>query len=170
MTEKGILPHNNKTFTKAPVMLNSSEAEVMRVLRRDGQTSRSDITNFTGWSRAKTSQEVNSLVEKGFLVDIGEGVSRGGRKPRLLQLNEQLGYVAGVDIGAIRLEIALSDVNGTILKRVIEDVDVRDAPEDVLGRCSELILELAVAQGIHPEQIGHIFDRFYQSENSYRKV
>ena len=142
-----------KTFVKAPVLLNSAEAEVMRVLRRDDQTSRADIANITGWSRAKTSQEVNSLVEKGYLVDIGEGVSKGGRKPRLLRLNNQLGYVVGIDIGATSIEIALADVNGSILKRAAESADVREAPEVVLGRCSELILDLVVAQGIHPEQI-----------------
>jgi glucokinase-like ROK family protein len=142
-----------KNFIKAPVMLNSAEAEVMRVLRRNGQTSRVDVASVTGWSRAKTSLEVNSMVGKGYLVEIGEGVSKGGRKPRLLQLNEQLGYVVGIDIGAIKIEIALADVSGTILRRVTEETDVRNAAEDVLGRCSELILELVVAQGVHQEQI-----------------
>jgi glucokinase-like ROK family protein len=134
-------------------MLNSSEAEVMKVLRRDGQTSRADITNVIGWSRAKTSQEVNLLVEKGYLIDVGEGASKGGRKPRLLRFNSDLGYVVGIDIGATSIEIALADVNGSILRRAAEPADVRDAPEEILGRCSELILELTVAQGIHPEQI-----------------
>jgi glucokinase-like ROK family protein len=144
---------NKKAPIKAPVMLNSSEAEVMKVLRRDGQSSRLEITNITGWSRAKTSQEVNLLVEKGYLIDVGEGASKGGRKPRLLQFNSNLGYVVGIDIGATSIEIALADVNGSILQRVAEPADVRDAPEDLLGRCSKLILELTVAEGIHPDQI-----------------
>jgi hypothetical protein len=144
---------NKKAPIKAPVMLNSSEAEVMKVLRRDGQSSRVEITNITGWSRAKTSQEVNLLVEKGYLIDVGEGASKGGRKPRLLQFNSNLGYVVGIDIGATSIEIALADVNGSILQRVAEPADVRDAPEDLLGRCSKLILELTVAEGIHPDQI-----------------
>lgn len=125
----------------------------MRALRRNGQTSRAEVTNITGWSRAKTSQEVNALVKKGYLVDVGEGISKGGRKPRLLRFNSELGYVVGIDIGATSLEIALADVNGSILKRVMEPADVRQPPEDVLGRCSVLILEMAVAQGILPEQI-----------------
>jgi len=125
----------------------------MRALRKNGQTSRAEVTSITGWSRAKTSQEVNALVEKGYLVDAGEGISKGGRKPRLLRFNSHLGYVVGIDIGATSLEIALADVNGSILKRVSEPADVRQSPEDLLGRCSILILEMAIAQGILPEHI-----------------
>jgi len=153
MTRKPANAAIQKTFIKAPVLLNMAEAEVMRALRKNGQTSRAEITNITGWSRAKTSQEVNALIEKGYLVDAGEGISKGGRKPRLLRFNSKLGYVVGIDIGATSLEIALADINGSILNRVVEPADVRQPPEDVLGRCSSLILELAVAQGIHPEQI-----------------
>jgi glucokinase-like ROK family protein len=147
----GVDTHTN--FIKAPVLLNTAEAEVMRALRKNGQISRAEIANITGWSRAKTSQEVNALIEKGYLVDVGEGISKGGRKPRLLRFNSQLGYVVGIDIGATSLEIALADINGFVLDRVMEPADVRQPPEDLLGRCSALILELVVAQNIHPEQI-----------------
>jgi len=125
----------------------------MRVLRKSGQTSRPEIANITGWSRAKTSQEVNALIEKGYLVETGKGLSQGGRKPRLLQLNSQLGYVAGIDIGATSLDIALADINGSILRRETEPTDVRQPPEDVLGRCRDLLLDMAHAHGIHPKQI-----------------
>jgi glucokinase-like ROK family protein len=153
MTKNTATASKSKNFITAPVLLSSAEAEVMRAMRKNGQTSRTEITSITGWSRAKTSQEVNSLIEKGYLVDAGEGISKGGRKPRLLHFYSQLGYIVGIDIGATSLEIALADVNGSILRRAVEPADVRQPPEELLVRCSVLILDLAVAQGIHPEQI-----------------
>jgi glucokinase-like ROK family protein len=143
----------NKIYINAPVMLSKAEAEVIRALRRNGQTSRAEITHMTGWSRAKTSQEVNALIDKGYLVEAGEGISNGGRKPRLVRFNSQLGYIVGIDIGATSLEIALADINGSILRRVAEPTDVRQPPEEILGRCSMLTLELVIAHGVHPEQI-----------------
>jgi glucokinase-like ROK family protein len=137
----------------APILVNSAEVEVMRALRRQGRISRSEISNITGWSKAKASQEIRSLVEKGYLVEIGEGVSQGGRKPRLLRINNQLGYIAGIDIGATSLDIALADVAGSILQRCSEATDVKLAPETVLGRCSELLLELIQSQGATSNQI-----------------
>ena len=66
---------SNKSGLIAPILVDSAEAEIMRALRRQGQISRSEITSITGWSKAKASQEIRSLVNKGLLVEIGEGVS-----------------------------------------------------------------------------------------------
>ena len=140
-------PVQPKNFYKAPVVLRASEAEIMRVLRKNGHTSRPEITRITGWSRAKTSQEISAMIKKGFLVETGKGLSKGGRKPRLLFLNNELGYVVGIDIGATSVEIALAAMNGKILKRTAETADVRRPPEELLGRCSALILELAAPRG-----------------------
>jgi glucokinase-like ROK family protein len=93
------------------------------------------------------------LVNKGYLVEYGEGTSQGGRKPRLLRINNQLGYIGGIDIGATSLDIALADVTGLILQRRSEPTDVHLRPETVLGRCSELLLELIQAQAVNPERI-----------------
>ena len=57
----------------APILVDSGEAEVMRALRMHGRISRSEVSRITGWSKAKTSQETRSLVEKGYLVEVGEG-------------------------------------------------------------------------------------------------
>lgn len=93
------------------------------------------------------------MVEKGYLVEIGEGVSQGGRKPGLLRINSQLGYIAGIDIGATSMELALADVTGAVVRRISEPTDVHLQPESVLGRCRDLIIDLANAQGITLDQI-----------------
>lgn len=97
--------------------------------------------------------EIRTLVDKGYLVEVGEGASQGGRKPRLLRINDHLGYIAGIDIGATSMDIALADVTGSILQRCSESTDVHLRPNSVLGRCSELLLELTRAQGAAPDQI-----------------
>jgi glucokinase-like ROK family protein len=138
---------------KAPVLISTAEAEVIRALRKNGQTSRVEISHITGWSRAKTSHEVNLLIGKGFLEEAGSGTSKGGRRPRLLRFNLQLGYIVGIDIGATSIEVALADINGLVLRRSYEPADVRHPAEELLGRCSKLILDMLVAQGLHPKQI-----------------
>ncbi len=153
------LSANNATGTKqlsrvtAPILVNSAEVEIMRALRRQGRISRTEISNITGWSKAKASQEIRRLVDKGYLVEIGEGISQGGRRPRLLRINNQLGYVAGIDIGATSLDVALADVSGLILQRRSEPTDVKLSPGSVLGRCSEMLLELIQTQKVSPNQI-----------------
>ena len=138
---------------KTPILLDSAEMEVIRALRRQGNISRIDISNVTGWSKAKATQEIRSLIQQGYLIEKGDGASKGGRKPRLLYINNELGYIAGIDIGATSVDLALADVCGKILQRRSEPADVRQPPDVVLGRCAEILCEMTVAQGCHPEQI-----------------
>jgi glucokinase-like ROK family protein len=138
---------------KTPILLDSAEMEVIRALRRQGNISRIDLSNITGWSKAKATQEIRSLIEQGYLVEKGEGVSKGGRKPRLLYINDELGYIAGIDIGATSVDLALADVCGKILQRRSEPADVRQPPDVVLGRCAKILCEMTVAQSCGPEQI-----------------
>ena len=93
------------------------------------------------------------MVEKGYLVDEGEGVSAGGRRPRLLRFNNQMGYVLGIYIGATSVDLALADVGGEILQQVSETADVHHPAPDVLGRCTELALDLVRAQGCTVSQV-----------------
>jgi glucokinase-like ROK family protein len=137
----------------APILVNSAEAEVMRALRRQGSISRTEISGITGWSKAKASQEIRSLVDKGYLVEIGEGVSKGGRKPRLLRINNQLGYIVGVDIGATSIDVAIADLTGKILQRASQVADVRSRPEVLLGASIELIRNQASLCGCMIDQI-----------------
>lgn len=153
MTASNVPNAKRKGRLKAPILVNSAEVEVMRALRRQGRISRTEISHITGWSKAKASQEIRSLVDKGYLVEVGEGVSKGGRKPRLLRINDQLGYIAGIDIGATSLDIALADVTGLVLQQCSEPTDVKLPPETVFGRCSELLLNMLQTQKATPDQV-----------------
>ena len=148
--------HSPNTATSrivAPILVNSAEAEIMRALRRQGLISRTEISGITGWSKAKASQEIRSLVNKGYLVEIGEGISKGGRRPRLLRINNQLGYMVGVDIGATSIDVAFADLTGKIIRRGSQAADVRNRPEVLLGACIDLIKELAAQLGCNTNQI-----------------
>ncbi len=134
-------------------VLTRDEGEIIQLLRQYDQISRTDLARMTGWSRAKITLDMDALIKKGLVIEIGEGVSEGGRKPRLLSINNGLGFLVGVDIGATSIDLALSDVRGKILQRRSEAADVRDAPDTVLGRCSELICDMLSAEAAHPEKI-----------------
>jgi glucokinase-like ROK family protein len=136
-----------------PIMVDPAEAEVMRAIRKQGGISRTEISNITGWSKAKASQEIRNLVDKGYLLEIGEGVSQGGRRPQIIRINDQLGYIVGIDIGATSLEIAIADVSGKIRHRRAEAADVRMKPEILLNRCIEIINDMVSVQSGSTDQI-----------------
>jgi glucokinase-like ROK family protein len=138
---------------KTPILLDSAEMEVVRALRQRGSISRTEVASVASWSRAKATQEIRTLIGKGYLVERGEGASRGGRKPRLLYINHELGYLAGIDIGATSMDLALADVSGKVLQRRSEPADVRQPADVVMGRSAEILCDMIVAQGGRPEQV-----------------
>jgi glucokinase-like ROK family protein len=137
----------------APIIVDSAQLEILNAFRKQGSISRAGIARILGWSKAKASLETTRLMEKGILVENGEGASLGGRRPHLLKVNPRLGYIVGIDIGATSLEIALADVSGQILQRSSEAADVRHPPEKLLGRCAELANQLCQAQGASTDSI-----------------
>jgi glucokinase-like ROK family protein len=133
--------------------LNAQEAQVVDALRKHSFVSRSDISRFTNWSRPKVTAIVNRMIERGFLVEVGEGDSQGGRRPHLLKLNNELGYIVGVDIGATSVDLALADLNTQVLLRNTARADVRGEPSLLLGEVKRRLSEMLRRQGLRPEQV-----------------
>jgi glucokinase-like ROK family protein len=148
---KTVLPGISSAFIITP-----QQTAIIEAMRRQGVISRTDIAQMTGWSRAKITNEVGVLIEKGFIKEIGEGLSEGGRRPRLLSLNNDLGFVVGVDIGATSLDVALADVCGHIVQHRSEPADVRNPPTVVLDRVNQLIVDMIAAQQIPADKIAVI--------------
>jgi len=135
------------------LQMTLQEAQVVDALRRQLAVSRTDISRVTSWSRPKVTTVIEKMINRGLLEEVGEGDSQGGRRPRLLRLNSQLGYVVGVDIGATSMDLALADLNGQVLLRGSGPANVRDEPGVLLGEVKRRLSDLLDRQGLGPEQI-----------------
>jgi glucokinase-like ROK family protein len=129
------------------------EAQVVSALRRQTAISRTEISRLTNWSRPKVTAVVDKMIDRGFLMEVGEGDSQGGRRPTMLRLNNRLGYLIGVDIGATSMDLALADLNAQVLMREGGATDVRSGPDIVLGEAKKRLLKMVQQRGLLPEQI-----------------
>ncbi len=71
----------------------------------------------------------------------------------ILDFNPAFGYVAGVDIGATSVDLALADFSGEILSREAFMADVRVQPELLLEQINRVVLEMLEAKGARPEDL-----------------
>ena len=133
--------------------LDALETAVVAAIRREGPLSRTDLAEHLDYSRASVTAIVGRMIAAGILTEAGEGKSAGGRRPWLLDINPDLGYVAGVDIGATSVDVALADFRGIILERTGELADVRARPEAFLDRVADLIDGLLARRGADPAQL-----------------
>lgn len=142
------------TKSEAPsLQVTEQEAQVLEALRRQAAVSRTDISRLTNWSRPKVTGIVNRMIDRGVLMEMGEGDSQGGRRPQLLRLNNRLGYVVGLDIGATSMDLALADLNADVLSRDRGPADVRVEPDVLLGEVKRRLLDMLRVEGVRPEQV-----------------
>ncbi|MCK4791422.1 MAG: ROK family transcriptional regulator [Desulfobacteraceae bacterium] len=127
--------------------LSAAELAAVDLVRKKGPLSRTAIAEYLEISRGSVTAIAGNLVDLNVLTEVGHGKSEGGRRPRLLDVNAELGYIAGVDIGATSVDLALADFQGSILERKAEPADVREEPDQVLDRIIDLIVEMLSSQG-----------------------
>lgn len=88
---------------------------ILRLLREQGPASRTDLAERTGLSNGAVTRIVSELIDDGFLVEQSVGVSTGGRRPVLLDLDTSARVVAGLKLMDDVLLAVLVDLKGTVL-------------------------------------------------------
>ncbi|MCW2884762.1 MAG: hypothetical protein JWL58_1624 [Streptosporangiaceae bacterium] len=124
--------------------LNLREVGRLRVLQalHDAEsTSRSELAQVTGLSRATVSSLVTDLLAAG-LVEENEpdAQSRPTGRPALpLTLRASAAYAVGTDIGHQHVRVALCDLRGTPIWNTAVATEVDRAPGETLDLAADLI-------------------------------
>lgn len=107
-------------------------------LKREG-ISRADVARVTTLSRATVSAIVDELLADGIVREAGVGSSSGGRRPTLLEINPNEGWVVGIDIGATHLLVMIANSRGEILAEHETDFDIADGPQRGIETVSDVV-------------------------------
>ncbi|WP_309112045.1 ROK family protein [Saccharothrix sp.] len=111
-----------------------SPGAVLQLIRAGVAASRSDVAKSIGVSASTAGLRVQSLIDHGYLHEVGAGQSQGGRRPRRLALRPDFGVVAAIDLGSRHCSVALFDMGGTLLRTRSRPLRIADGPESVLRR------------------------------------
>lgn len=123
-------------------------------LLRDGQPrTRTEIAVLTGLARSTVSARVDALLAAGLIRHIGEAASTGGRPSTQFAFAPRGRLVAGVDLGASHLRVALCDLNGVPVAERLERIAVADGPEPVLELAATGIEALLAEQGRRRDEL-----------------
>lgn len=100
--------------------------------------SRADLARHLGVSRSTASEIVTGLLETKLVAEGEEGRSSGGRRPILLEFQDDAFVILGVDMGASHVSVALTDLRGRTLAWRHRDHAVRADPEGTRAVIHEL--------------------------------
>lgn len=87
---------------------------IIKELQIHGILSRSELAKKLCLSNPSISKNIDDLIKRGILIEVGSAITGVGRRPVMLKINSGRGCVASVDLShSENVKICLSDFNGT---------------------------------------------------------
>jgi hypothetical protein len=120
-----------------PISSVAGAGELFQLLRDGRARTRSELAASTGLARSTVAARVDALLASGLVGHAGEATSTGGRPPTRVRF----------DPGATHARLAVTDLAGSVLAEVNEDLDIALGPDAVLGRVVTLARELLAPWG-----------------------
>ena len=103
--------------------------------------SRVELARELNLTRAAITSIINDLQTIG-LVDEVEGKYPSGRKPIVLEINPNQGYVVGVDIGSTHVTILLANYAAHVIKDIEWPIRIDEGPTVILGQVDQRLKDL----------------------------
>jgi len=123
---------------REPGRLRPLAQAVLRLIWKEKEISRAEISRRLDVSRSTVSEIVSALLPEGLVAEVGTGPSRGGRRPVVLRFQDDAYAILGVEMGASHVEVALTNLRGRVLAVEHRDHPVRTDPEGTRRLIAEL--------------------------------
>jgi predicted NBD/HSP70 family sugar kinase len=128
---------------------------LLRLLREQGPTSRTELADLSGLSNGAITRIVGELIDEGFLVERSVGVSTGGRRPVLLDLDTSVRVVAGIKLMVDEILTVLVDIKGEVVADARVPLDTHELAT-VMDRAATAVDDLLAAAGMTRDRLGGI--------------
>ncbi len=116
---------------------------VLRFIWKEKQTTRAYIAKTMELSRSTASEIVDMLLKTGLIAEVGAGRSSGGRRPIVLEFQDNACSLLGVDVGATHVSVAMTNLRGKVLKWKEKRHPVRTDPTGtrqlVIDMCDDIV-------------------------------
>lgn len=116
-----------------------NQTTLLELIRQLYPISRADLAKRTKLTRATVSALVEDLIARHLVVETGIGESSGGRRPMMLEINREAGYVFGVDLRATDMLVICANLRGECIRETRYDYDNPEDSEKTLGQLIETI-------------------------------
>lgn len=139
--------------TQKSQLRNINQKKVLEQIFNHKMISRSQIAKNLSLSKVTISEIVSELIKQQYIYELGKGVSssKGGRKPTILQINAEYGFVLSFDLGFDYIEGMLALVNGDQVKMIHQNTDavsVYDRVATIENIAEELMTSVRTRAGL----------------------
>jgi len=120
-----------------------NQMTILNAIREHEAISKIELSKITGLSPTAIGSITGELQEQGYIHETGKGKSKGGRRPKLLELKPGSYFSIGVDFDVDYMNLALVDITGQIIDQISNKVTKWNSVEKVIEKL-ELMIEQAI--------------------------
>jgi predicted NBD/HSP70 family sugar kinase len=110
---------------------------ILEAIRRTGPITKAEIAKISGLNLVTISNYIQDFLSKDFVRERALDISSGGRRPILLELNSQAGFVIGVGLNLLNMVGLMVDLRGNIIAEV-----KKERPNAPVGEIINCLLEI----------------------------
>jgi len=135
---------------------NINKHAVVDLIRfTSGGISRIELSRQMNLTRAAITTIVSDLQSVGLVREV-ESHYPSGRRPIVLEINPDRGYVVGIDMGATHVTILVTDYSARVVRELDETLDINAGPEVCLPRVEELVYRILAEAGLTIKDVSAI--------------
>ncbi|MCL4386261.1 MAG: ROK family transcriptional regulator [Cyanobacteria bacterium] len=103
-------------------------------MRENSPISRSQISKKLNISAPAVSRVIEKLISEDFAIESEKLITPSGKRPTLIKLNQNKGYIIGVDLGKEKFTLALTNFSGEIIDEYqgFKIIDEKNIPEKII--------------------------------------
>lgn len=131
-----------------------NKALVIDQVRRFGPISRKEIAINTSLGASTITYIVEELLQEKYFSEIGSGTSDYGRKPVLLEFNQNKSYVIAVKIESDQIIYGKFDLNAKMLRKTVQPFNPKEPVESILHTIEEQIRTWIAAESLPCSGVG----------------
>jgi glucokinase-like ROK family protein len=138
----------------SPQYINKlNKIKILNLIRENGPISRADAAKHSGISAPTVTRIVDSLIQENLVHEIGTGVSRGGRRPTLLEFSGNDNLVIGIDLGTTHIYGVLSNFAAETVAEIKCDTHIDEDFLHIMDRTAGVICELRNHRSVKGKKI-----------------
>jgi predicted NBD/HSP70 family sugar kinase len=124
------------------------ELAILHLIHSGLYSSRLKLAQETGLSPASITPIIQSLINKGLVVEGAAVSSTLGRRPIPLEIRSDAAYFVGVDIGSFYLRVVITDINGNITYQHQSKTAISEGRNLVVKRAFEATHDVICKSGL----------------------
>jgi predicted NBD/HSP70 family sugar kinase len=126
---------------------------ILNLLWRERELSRAELARRTSLSPSTVSAIISDLLNTGLVNESRTGASSGGRRPIMLEFQDQSSFIVGIELGATHVSCVATDLRARIRASWSAPAPVRDDPETTLKKVSMAVRSVLEAADIEPSRV-----------------